>query len=1617
MIDFLWTLEDLLASASRGNLSYHTRSSFFAPHENVWPEDECRFEEVVEEILWHLDSSERSTFVMVCLASYLLNPAASPNCVLHWLEENFPAASSGPGMSLEELLSLRWGRAAVVLGDASQKSPGKMAYVLVGSSEEKSSVALRYPPWVSGSLGCTSLEAVETAAALARRRYADTTFFFWPIVDSRVGVSFEGTSLGLPIYLSFLSMAAGSPLPRIAATGVLDSAGNLSAVTLLEQKREVARAAGFTTFLYPLLAEVHEVPPVNGIEVVGVSTRRNAELSWRGRCISDRERRLLKSLHPFSFEYELERHLPLFTGRAALRSEIDRWASDPDGSKLLWLSGAPGIGKTAIAAWLGEHRDEYIAARHFCDFRYEERKDPAGLVSSLAYQLAEYLPEYAQRLTELPIEEYQRDYRDNGYALLDRLILRPLGDEFDSPGKSLVVLIDALDEAKHKTEDRNEMAQFVSQAVSMTPSWLRFLVTARVELDIEALFYGFPRLDLDSLAEQVDDISAYLGKRLPSLSPQQREEILRRSEGSFLYIRQLCDDLEAGRIDLDDPAGLPKGINNFYHLNFERQFKGSRQRFRSEGREFLCLVSAAREPLSVGLMQQMLGLRHEMEMHDRLDLLGPLFQRRKEFKWGEEFEVILPTHLSLIDWLLKRECSGPYWIEAGYGHALLADYGWESYRKHGEKLHPYFLAWLPSHLAACGRADDATVFLRDFNMMMARADAGLVERMLADYREILSDAIAGETAFFRKKGHILRRGDKEWPAHKILLQLAMEEADDSPLTRNAEKYLAEGRCNWPWLRRELRASSTGSDQCLAIFDGHTHVVQGALVLPDGRVLSWGWDGTLRFWDLDGTPLQAVTAHSEAIRGAVPLAAGLLTWSDDATLRMWNHNGKCLAVLEGHTGPVSGALLVDEGRIASWSQDGTVRLWDAHGKAVCCMTGHTGGVERVQLLADGRLLSWGDDATLRLWAQDGMALRVLEGHSGEIRGVVQLPGGEIVSLGRDETVHFWTGNGEACEVIRRDYGRPFVEKVLPDGHRLSCTKEKLLRVWSPEGTLVTVVSTSGFPLEGAVLLPEGRTATWKLEPRLRLLNSEGGFEKFLEGHFGFVEGALPLRHGELLSWSGEELRLWDRSGEPVAALAGHTDSIISASQLRDDRILSWSRDGTLRLWDPRAKPGTDPVKHRMSISASQTIEGGLLLTSSMDSIRLWDGEGRHLSVLEETRSARESFVGVHFFPDGRILTWANDTLTIRDGFGKAITTLNGHVGGIREVRVASDGRILSWTRGKSLRLWESSGKLLASLEGRGKFLADGRILCYGADENLWVRSSDGAVLAVMKGHEDTIDGAEGLSDGRFATYSLDRTLRLWESTGAPVAVIPVPGFFKIIPLAAGRFVSIDHGGGLRLWESSGVLVSEMQGDGNRIYEVRALHDGRIAADSSWDGVHVWSANGELLATIEGHILLNSLPDGKIVTSSPDVTAVWSAEGRLMMTLPPSCAVEALPDGGLVSLAEDSTMTRWEPHGELLASERGDAAVLFRRTALIIFGDDKFVSQTALRGLSSAAVLDTFLTAETIRLRWQGECECHPVSLSADGKAMVTEDNGQVSALQLYIGNSRSTIAELESHYAL
>jgi WD40 repeat protein len=106
----------------------------------------------------------------------------------------------------------------------------------------------------------------------------------------------------------------------------------------------------------------------------------------------------------------------------------------------------------------------------------------------------------------------------------------------------------------------------------------------------------------------------------------------------------------------------------------------------------------------------------------------------------------------------------------------------------------------------------------------------------------------------------------------------------------------------------------------------------------------------------------------------------------------------------------------------------------------------------------------------------------------------------------------------------------------------------------------------------------------------------------------------------------------------------------------------------------------------------------------------------------------------------------------------------------------DGRLLSWSWDKTLRLWAADGAPLATLRGHeggvlgALALRDGRLLSWSQDWTLRLWAADGAPLATLRGHEGGVLGALALRDGRLLSWALDATLRLWAADGAPIDTI-------------------------------------------------------------------------------------------------------------------------------------------------------------------------------------------------------------------------------------------------------
>jgi hypothetical protein len=274
----------------------------------------------------------------------------------------------------------------------------------------------------------------------------------------------------------------------------------------------------------------------------------------------------------------------------------------------------------------------------------------------------------------------------------------------------------------------------------------------------------------------------------------------------------------------------------------------------------------------------------------------------------------------------------------------------------GDAAAPYLYRNGVYHLLAAGQAEDARALLADFDYLMDRlivlaaADPAPADAITEDWLAVVKTAGRGEgearraEGLWRERAHMFRRGNADWPSYKILLQAAVEHDDDSPMSQQADQWLAAGCCTWPWLRRLARLPHAEESPCLSVLEGHTNEVNRALVMPDGRILSWSWDRTLRLWDgASGAPGPVLAGHTSWVVGALVMPDGrILSWSDDKTLRLWGGaSGVPGPVMVGHTDRVGGALVMSDERILSWSWDWTLRLWDgASGAPGPVLAGHT-----------------------------------------------------------------------------------------------------------------------------------------------------------------------------------------------------------------------------------------------------------------------------------------------------------------------------------------------------------------------------------------------------------------------------------------------------------------------------------------------------------------------------------------------------------------------------------------------------------------------------------------------------------------------------------------------------
>jgi len=224
---------------------------------------------------------------------------------------------------------------------------------------------------------------------------------------------------------------------------------------------------------------------------------------------------------------------------------------------IMWLYGAAGAGKSAIARTMAEklHGRQQLLATFFFSRQDSSRNHIKSVIATLAYNIALSVPE-SRPLIVATIENDPHILSRPFLHQLEQLILGPL-HQLSRQGVvyPTVIVIDGLDECLNH-EERITLLHAISTAAGQDSGALKFLITSRPEVPIARVFNATPvvevsaRHSLDDEPESMDDVEYFLSAKFDEIkrthpsrrhiphdwpSPQVKADLVRKSSGQFIY--------------------------------------------------------------------------------------------------------------------------------------------------------------------------------------------------------------------------------------------------------------------------------------------------------------------------------------------------------------------------------------------------------------------------------------------------------------------------------------------------------------------------------------------------------------------------------------------------------------------------------------------------------------------------------------------------------------------------------------------------------------------------------------------------------------------------------------------------------------------------------------------------------------------------------------------------------------------------------------------------------------------------------------------------------------------------------------------------------------------------
>uniref|UniRef100_A0A3P9BPS1 Tetratricopeptide repeat, ankyrin repeat and coiled-coil containing 1 n=1 Tax=Maylandia zebra TaxID=106582 RepID=A0A3P9BPS1_9CICH len=252
------------------------------------------------------------------------------------------------------------------------------------------------------------------------------------------------------------------------------------------------------------------------------------------------------------------------------------------------------------------HREEAVkrlaakvVAYHYCQADNTYTCLVPEFVHSIAALLcrAHQLSAYRELLLKEPHLQSMLSLRScvqDPMAAFRRGVLEPLANlrkERRIPEEDYIILIDGLNEAEfHKPDYGDTIASFITKIIAKFPSWLKLVVTVRINLVEITSLLPFSKISLDDFSDNKEisnDLNAYIqyringskdimnnislnGKADPITVGKLSSHLISRSQGSYLYLKLTLDLYKVVPVSLAELYQLQCNMKFMTNSAFER---------------------------------------------------------------------------------------------------------------------------------------------------------------------------------------------------------------------------------------------------------------------------------------------------------------------------------------------------------------------------------------------------------------------------------------------------------------------------------------------------------------------------------------------------------------------------------------------------------------------------------------------------------------------------------------------------------------------------------------------------------------------------------------------------------------------------------------------------------------------------------------------------------------------------------------------------------------------------------------------------------------------------------------------------------------------------------------